>query len=82
MGRIKDDRYAKASHQGQTAHVAHEPTIAEECTSFAQKHSPVARAASLIDNVLHVTWCHELTFFDIQWLIGRSASDQKIGLSC
>ena len=64
-------------------HVRNKIVVAERGAAFADHQSLCAAVGlpGLGDNVLHVTWCQELPFLDIDRLTRRCDSVDKIRLT-
>jgi len=76
-----EDYGGELAHDGQGAHVDDEVVVTKAGTALAEADAFVAGVTDFGDGVLHVWWCDELAFFDVDGATCFGGGDEEIRLA-
>ena len=79
--RAVEDDGGECAHDGERAHVDDEIVIAEAGAALGEKDAGVAGGGDLLNGVLHVLGCDELSLLHVDGATGFSGGDQQVGLA-
>ena len=80
MRSVQKDGVAQLAHVQQALHIHDQPVIAKSGAALAEDDPLVSARAHLVDNVIHVPRCHELSFFHVHRLSGARGGQDQIRL--
>ena len=81
VGRIKNDRIAELSHDGEGTHIDHEIVVAEGRPSFRQSEVRISCFFHLADDIFHIFRRHELALLHVDRLSCLRCAVYQVGLA-